>query len=156
MELALRAEGVDDAIGDHRHGARPFIEAEVVAVGRRIGVAPHRCASLRVERLEHFLVADAMEQQHPVLDDSRSGKGLANLLAPDDLRAGRSPRLEQRRTGVRAVAIGPEELRPVRAENGHAGGESGQGDDDGQTPHTVALYRKWRTGESCQHTRHVD
>src|SRR4030095_14742045 len=31
VELTLRAERVDDAIGDDRHGARSFVEAEVVS-----------------------------------------------------------------------------------------------------------------------------
>jgi hypothetical protein len=85
VKLTLRAERVDDAIGDDRHGARSFVEAEVVSVVCGVRVAPHRCASLGVERLEHFLVADTVEEQHAALDHHRPGKRLADLLAPDDL-----------------------------------------------------------------------
>ena len=42
VQLALRAEGVDDAVGHHRHGARALVEPEVVAVVGGVGVAPLR------------------------------------------------------------------------------------------------------------------
>ncbi len=85
MKLALSAERVDDAIGNDRHGAGSLIEPEIVAVSGGVRVAPDRCAGLGVECLEHFLVAYAVEEQHSVLDDCRSGKCLTHLFAPDDL-----------------------------------------------------------------------
>ena len=91
MQLALRAEGVDHAVGDDRHRARPFVESEVVAIGRGVGVAPHRVAGRRVERFEDFFVADAVKEDDAVADDGGTGEALSDLLAPDDLRAVRSP-----------------------------------------------------------------
>ena len=134
MQLALGAEGVDDAIGDDRHGARTFVEAEVVSIVRGVRVTPDRCARLGVERLEHFLVADAVEEQHAVLDDRGPGKCLTDLLPPDDLRAGRSPRLGQRRAGIRAVAIRSKKLRPIGGDDRRRR-ERNQSGSDRETRH---------------------
>ena len=159
MQLALRAERVDDAIGDDRHGARSFVEAEVVAVVRGVRVAPDRCAGLGVERLEHFLVADAVEEQHAVLDDRGPGECLTDLLAPDDLRAGRAPRLGQWRAGVGAVAIRSEKLRPVGGDDRHTAASA---ISSGERQRDVAcrrLYRNWTgpgSSATCEDTPHVD
>ena len=62
VELPFGAVGVDDAIGDHRHGARAFVEPEIVAVGCGIGVPPLRRAGERIERLDDLAIVDAMKQ----------------------------------------------------------------------------------------------
>ena len=63
VQLALGTERVDNAGGYHGHGTRAFVETEIIAIGGWIGVAPRRRARLRVERLEHLFVADAMKEE---------------------------------------------------------------------------------------------
>ena len=59
---------------DHRHRARPFVEAEVVAVGRRVAVLPDRRAGGGIERLDHFPIADAVKQDGLAVGDDRSAQ----------------------------------------------------------------------------------
>jgi hypothetical protein len=86
VQLPFRAERIDDAVGDDRRGARPFVEAEVVAVGRRIRVAPDAVARPRIDRLDDLFATDAMKQDDARPDDDGAGEAGADLLAPDDLR----------------------------------------------------------------------
>ena len=95
MQLTFGAERVDDAVGDHRHRARPFVEAEVVPVRRRVGVPPLPRAGPRVERLDDLLVGNAMKEQHAVLDHGGPGKRLPDLLAPHDFWACGAPELSE-------------------------------------------------------------
>ncbi len=67
VQLTLGAEGVDDAVGDDRHRARALVEAEVVAIGGRIGVAPLLVAGACVERLDDLFVADTVEEDDAAL-----------------------------------------------------------------------------------------
>jgi hypothetical protein len=80
VQLPFSAEGIDDPIDDNRNRARPFVETEVVAVGRRITVLPLRLAVPGLERLDHFAIADAVEKDHAVADDDRTAEALTDLL----------------------------------------------------------------------------
>ena len=127
MQLSLGAERVDDAVGDDRRGARPFVEAEVVAVCRRVLVPPHRRARPGVERIDDLLRADAMENDDPILDDDRCGEALADGLAPHDPRPLRRPRFGKGGSCVDAVSVGAEKLRPVGGRRDAADRQKQQG-----------------------------
>ena len=71
--------------GDHRHRARPFVEAEIVAIGGRVREVPVRLAGPRLECVDDFLAADAMEQDQPIAGHHRAGKSLADVFLPDSL-----------------------------------------------------------------------
>ena len=101
VELPLRTERVDDAVRDDRHRARTLVESEVVAVGRRVGVAPLARARARIDRFDNLLVPDAVEQDDAPLGDDRAAESLADVLAPDDARSLRRPR--SRRAPVRGT-----------------------------------------------------
>ena len=76
-------------------------------------VPPHRRASPGVERIDNLLRADAMENDDPILDDDRCGKALTDGLAPHDPRPLRRPRFGKGGSGVDAVPVGAEKLRPI-------------------------------------------
>ena len=97
VQLPFGAVRVDDAVGDDRHGARPFVESEIVAVGGGIRVPPLRRAGERVERLDDLAIVDAMKQNQPRAGDDRAAEPLADLLAPQHPRTGRRPLLVERR-----------------------------------------------------------
>src|SRR5207237_3668096 len=83
VELSLGAKGVDDAIGDHGHRARALVEAEIVAVGRRIRVLPQRLAAGGVDSFDDLAIRDAMEEDDAILNDDRAAESLADRPAPD-------------------------------------------------------------------------
>src|SRR5262249_6982541 len=118
---ALRAERVDLAAGHDRRRTRAVALAVLVLVLRGVGVLPDRLALVGVEALEHFLVADAVEEEDALADDDGGGVPFADRHGPALRRPLLRPRLEQPVLGGGAVAVRPEELRPVRG-----GGEGGQ------------------------------
>jgi len=91
VQLPFGAERVDAILCDDGNGARPFVEAEIVAIGGRIRKSPARVAASCVERLDHLFVADAMKQDQAIASDDRPGKPLSDGLAPDALRSARRP-----------------------------------------------------------------
>ena len=54
-----------------------------------------------------------MEQDEPIAGHDRTGEALADPFLPDLARSAGGPRRGQRRTGVDAVSLRPEKLRPV-------------------------------------------
>src|SRR4029077_11005281 len=126
VELPFGAECVDAILRDDRNGARPFVEAEIVAVGGRIRKPPQRVAASCVERLDHLFVADAMKQDQAIAGHARPGNPLSARLAQDALRSASRPRRRQPRPGVDAVALGTKKLGPVVCEYGHAGQEKAE------------------------------
>ena len=143
MQLALGAEGVDDSIGDDRYGARTLVESEVVAIVRGVCVAPDGRAGLGIERLEDFFVADAVKEQHPILDEGRSRKCLTDLLTPDDLRSRCAPCLGQWRTGIGPVALRSKDLWPIGGDDRCGNREPNQKSDGGGTGHVDDFTAMW-------------
>ena len=78
MKLPLGAEGVDNPVCDNGHGTRPFVESEVVAVRRRVPVAPLLGAGTSVERLDDLVVAEAMKEDEAALGDDWTAESLAD------------------------------------------------------------------------------
>ena len=62
MQLPFRAVSVNPPISDCRRGAWTFVEAKVVAVGRRIIEQPNLVAAFRFKTLDGFAVSESMEQ----------------------------------------------------------------------------------------------
>ena len=91
MQLPFRAERVDAILRDDGNGARPFVEAEIVAVSGRIRKPPERVAAPCVERLDHLFAADAMKQDQAIAGHDWPGKPLSDGLAPDALRSASRP-----------------------------------------------------------------
>ena len=116
VELSFSAECVNDAVCDNRHGTRPFVEAEVVAVRSRIAVDPLLGAGPGVERLNDLAIADAMKQDEAAVNHDRPAESLSDRLRPHDLRATWSPVVSEGRPPVDAVALRPKVLRPVRSD----------------------------------------
>src|SRR5687767_11024651 len=105
MQLSFGAERIDNLVHHHGHRTRTGVEAEVVVIRRGIRVPPLRRAGGGVERLEHFLVLHAVEDQDARADDDRTGEALSDGLAPYDLRTAGSPGVGDRRSLVDAVAL---------------------------------------------------
>jgi hypothetical protein len=120
MQLSLGAEGVDDAAGNDRNRPRAFVEAEVVAIGRGVGVLPDRRASGRLQRFDNFLGTNAMKQDDLAAGDDRTAEAGTDVFLPDLTGATRRPGVGERRAAVDAVPGRAKELRPVR---GHGRGE---------------------------------
>ena len=89
------------------------IEPEVIAIGGRIIERPDRLAGEGVHRLNGLSIVDAMKQDQAIANDRRSGKSRPDITLPDQRRTGARKRRHDRRSGVDAVAIGSENLRPV-------------------------------------------
>ena len=87
-EHSFGAEGVDDSAGDDGSGAWAFIEAEVVAISGGVFVGPNVPSSYCVQRFNDFATRDAMEQDHFAGCDYGGREAFADVLFPDDGRAG--------------------------------------------------------------------
>ena len=116
VQHAFRAEGVDLPSGDDRGSARAFVKAEIVAVSSRVFEFPDRLARCGVERFDHFFSAEAMEENQAAVGDDGAAEPLADVFFPNDRRAAGGERIRNVVAGIDAVAVGPEELRPVGAE----------------------------------------
>ena len=114
-EPALRPERDDAPAGRDRHGARPLVEPEVVAVGGRRVVAPERFARRGVQRLQHLPAFEAVEEQHAPARHRRSGEPFADGPPPQLRRTAAGPLGGERGSVVASVAVRPEPLRPVAA-----------------------------------------
>src|SRR4030095_14327278 len=108
----LRAKGVHHTIGHDWHRTRPFVEAEVVAIRRRVAVLPLCLAGRRVHRLDDFAVRHALKEDDAALDDDGPAEALTDRAARNDARSPGAPGVAQR-SDVHAIALGTEELRPV-------------------------------------------
>src|SRR5262245_23495700 len=139
MQGPLGAEGVDPAAGDGGSGARSFVESEIVTVAGGVVELPDRAASLCVQRFDHFLVPDAMEQDQAALRDHRSAESLADVPFPNHRRAGRGPFRGQIATRVDAVTRGYQELGPVL--RGGAGGHQSEHYDSDEQRNSRLQYK---------------
>ena len=101
---------------DHRNRARPLVEAEVIAVGRRIAALPLRRPARRIERLDH-------RDRHPMKEDHAADHHRAAQALPDLPSRRRSDRrgkgvtigAPHRRRYGRAQELGPVGGEPTTA-----------------------------------------
>jgi CubicO group peptidase (beta-lactamase class C family) len=133
VKLTLCPERVDEAVLDDRHGARALVEPEVVSVGGGIRVSPDRGPCHRVERFDYLFVANSVKEDDAIASHRRPRKSLADLSAPDDLRARRRPHFGECRSGIDAIPRRTEKLRPVgRSRQTADAGDSNRRDRDGR------------------------
>jgi hypothetical protein len=113
VELSLRSKCEDCCVGDYRCSTRSLVESEVVSIFSGVLIAPQRRAGARVERVEHFVAVETMEQEQAVAGDDRSCESFTDGLSPDSARSAGRPGLGERRSAIDPVSLRPKMLRPV-------------------------------------------
>lgn len=93
MELPFRAKRVDLPARDGGRCARAFVEAEVVAVSRRVVKLPDGASGSSVQRLDGFPFPQAMKKNEASLGHDRSAEALADVSLPNQRRPAFRPGL---------------------------------------------------------------
>src|SRR5262249_40119462 len=115
VQRPIGAEGVDAPVSHQRRRARTIALAEVVPVAGVVTGLPVLLTRGRVEALDHFLIADAVEDDQLAAGHHWAAVARADVLFPQHGWPLFRPRLCQAGLGGGAVAVRPQELRPVRA-----------------------------------------
>jgi len=103
-----------------------------------------------------------MEQDERIAGDHRAGEALTDPLLPDLARPTGGPRRRQRRTGVGAVSLRAEKLRPVGRRYRHARHQKAGELSANPRAHNPERYhagawmsRTWITIEETEHTSSI-
>jgi hypothetical protein len=113
VQHAVGAVREDAASGNHRRGARPFIESEIVSIPGGVVEDPDGLAGECRHRFHGLAIVDAMEEHQPVTNDRGARKSGADIALPEKWWSGSRKGWNDLRTRVDAVSIRSEDLRPV-------------------------------------------
>src|SRR5262245_16785181 len=105
MQLSLRTERVYDPVRDHWHSTWTLVEAKVIPIGGCVRVTPLGGTRARIQRFDHLLVRDSVEQDDSPLSHDGPAETLPHVLAPDDAWPLRAPCLGKRRSAVHPVPL---------------------------------------------------
>ena len=112
---------VNRVLRDERHAARADVTVRIdaAAVAGGAGRPPQPFPGGRVERIDHFVVLHAMEDDHPLADDRRPGIAPSSLLVHRGLSpAGSSLAGSTSPSRLARCRCGPQNLRPVPGPQG--------------------------------------
>ena len=113
-EHPLRAEREHAAALNHGHADRPITATNLRFEFRRVFVGPERFAGRGVECFRDLVVVHTVEEQRPFVRHGDARVAAAHVTLPERVGAVRGPFVGENLVIRRdAVAIGPENLRPL-------------------------------------------